>query len=48
MITTDSDFDDLCDDEDVKYVSPTSTVKREKLTLIDGEPLTVVNDGILS
>ncbi|WP_254532132.1 type II toxin-antitoxin system VapC family toxin [Natrinema gelatinilyticum] len=36
LITTDSDFDDLCDGEDVKYVNPISTEKREKLTLIDG------------
>ena len=36
LITTDSDFDDLCDDEDVKYVNPIPTEKREKLTLIDG------------
>ncbi|WP_255171161.1 type II toxin-antitoxin system VapC family toxin [Natrononativus amylolyticus] len=36
LITTDSDFDDLCDGEDVKYVNPIPTEKREKLTLIDG------------
>ncbi|GAA1336079.1 hypothetical protein GCM10009647_078610 [Streptomyces sanglieri] len=36
LITTDGDFDDLCDDEDVKYVNPIPTETREKLTLIDG------------
>lgn len=36
LITTDGDFDDLCDDEDVNYVNPIPTEKREKLTLIDG------------
>ncbi|KDE55366.1 hypothetical protein EL22_25140 [Halostagnicola sp. A56] len=36
LITTDGDFDDLCDDEDVKYVNPIPTEKREKLTLIEG------------
>ena len=36
LITTDSDFDELCDDEDVTYVNPIPTAKREKLTRIDG------------
>ena len=36
LITTDTDFDELCDDEDVNYVNPIPTEKREKLTQIDG------------
>jgi len=36
LITTDSDFDELCDDEDVTYLNPIPTEKRERLTLIDG------------
>jgi len=36
LITTDGDFDDLCQGEDVKYVNPIPAEKREKLTLIDG------------
>jgi predicted nucleic acid-binding protein len=36
LITTDDDFDELCDDEPVKYVNPIPTEKRDKLTLIDG------------
>lgn len=36
LLTTDSDFDDLCASEDVKYVNPIPAEKREKLTLIDG------------
>jgi len=36
VITTDSDFDQLCADEDVTYVNPIPAEKREKLTLIDG------------
>lgn len=36
LITTDSDFDELCDGEAVKYVNPVPTEKREKLSLIDG------------
>ena len=36
LITTDSDFDDLCEDEDVNYLNPIPAAKREKLTLIDG------------
>jgi len=36
LITTDSDFDELCTDESVKYVNPIPTEKREKLSLIEG------------
>jgi len=36
LLTTDDDFDDLCDGEDVKYTNPIPAAKREKLTLIDG------------
>jgi predicted nucleic acid-binding protein len=36
LVTTDSDFDDLCDGEDVTYVNPVPEEKREKLTLVDG------------
>lgn len=36
LITTDGDFDELCDGEGVKYVNPIPARKREKLTLIDG------------
>ena len=36
LITTDGDFDDLCEGEDVRYVNPIPVEKREKLTLIDG------------
>jgi len=36
LITTDSDFDDLCDGEHVTYVNPIPAEKRDKLTLIDG------------
>lgn len=36
LITTDSDFGELCDGEAVKYVNPVPTEKREKLSLIDG------------
>lgn len=36
LVTTDRDFDDLCDGEDVTYVNPIPVEKREKLTLIDG------------
>ncbi len=36
LLTTDDDFDDLCDGEDVVYTNPIPTEKREKLTLIDG------------
>jgi len=36
LITTDSDFDELCMNEGVKYVNPIPTEKREKLSLIEG------------
>jgi len=36
LLTTDDDFDDLCDDEDVEYVNPVPSEQREKLTLVDG------------
>jgi predicted nucleic acid-binding protein len=36
LITTDEDFDDLCDGEDVNYVNPIPTEKRETLALVDG------------
>ena len=36
LITTDSDFDELCEDEDVTYVNPIPAEKREKVTLING------------
>lgn len=36
LITTDTDFDELCDGEDVNYVNPIPVEKREKLSLIDG------------
>lgn len=36
LVTTDSDFDDLCDAEDVTYVNPVPEEKRETLTLVDG------------
>ncbi|MCU4743614.1 PIN domain-containing protein [Halobacteria archaeon AArc-m2/3/4] len=36
LITTDGDFDDLCDSEEVKYVNPIPAEKREKLALIEG------------
>lgn len=36
LITTDSDFEDLCHNEDVAYVNPISDEKRAKLTFIDG------------
>lgn len=35
-ITTDGDFGDLCENEDLKYVNPVPAEKREKPTLIDG------------
>lgn len=35
-ITTDGDFVDLCENEDLKYVNPVPAEKREKPTLIDG------------
>jgi predicted nucleic acid-binding protein len=36
LLTTDDDFDDLCDGEDIAYTNPIPTEKREKLTFIDG------------
>ena len=36
LLTTDDDFADLCDEEDVVYTNPIPTEKREKLTFIDG------------
>jgi predicted nucleic acid-binding protein len=36
LVTTDRDFDDLCEGEDVKYANPIPAEKHEKLTLIDG------------
>lgn len=36
LITTDSDFDDLCTDEEMKYVNPIPAEKRRRLSLIDG------------
>ena len=36
LLTTDDDFDDLCDGEDVVYTNPLPTEKREKLTFLDG------------
>ena len=36
LITTDGDFDELCEDEQVTYVNPIPAEKRETLTFIDG------------
>lgn len=36
LLTTDSDFDDLCDGEEVTYVNPISPENRAKLSAIDG------------
>ena len=36
LITTDDDFDELCDGEYAKFVNPIPTEKRESLTSIDG------------
>ncbi|WP_290810848.1 type II toxin-antitoxin system VapC family toxin [Halovivax sp.] len=36
LLTTDGDFDDLCEDEAAKYVNPVPPEKREKLARIDG------------
>ena len=36
LITTDDDFDELCDGEDARFVNPIPTGKRESLTFIDG------------
>ena len=36
VVTTDTDFDSLCDGEDVQYVNPVPADRRERLTPIDG------------
>ncbi len=36
LITTDTDFDELCNGEDVTYTNPVPTDKREQLTFIQG------------
>lgn len=36
LLTTDDDFDELCDGEEMTYTNPIPVEKREKLTLIDG------------
>lgn len=36
LITTDDDFDELCDSEDVTYTNPIPVKDREKLTFIQG------------
>jgi predicted nucleic acid-binding protein len=36
LITTDNDFDELCDGEDVTYTNPIPPDKRSKLTFIQG------------
>ena len=36
LITTDSDFDELCDGETVTYINPVPAGKRETVSLIDG------------
>lgn len=36
LVTTDADFDALCDGEDVTYVNPIPPGKREQLSLISG------------
>ena len=36
VITTDSDFNDLCENEDVTYVNPIPAENREQLTFING------------
>ncbi|AQL43335.1 PIN domain-containing protein [Halorientalis sp. IM1011] len=36
LITTDADFEDLCDGEDTTYTNPIPGEKREKLAFIDG------------
>jgi predicted nucleic acid-binding protein len=36
LITTDEDFEELCDGEDVNYVNPVPPEKRERLALVDG------------
>ena len=36
LVTTDSDFETLCADEDVTYVNPVPEAKREMLSTVDG------------
>lgn len=36
LLTTDGDFEDLCDGEETTYANPIPAEKREKLTFIDG------------
>ena len=36
LLTTDTDFDDLCEGEDVTYTNPIPPEKRDRLALIDG------------
>ena len=36
LLTTDTDFDDLCEGEDVTYANPIPSEKRDRLALIDG------------
>jgi len=36
LLTTDDDFDELCDGEEVKYANPIPAEKRETLTFTDG------------
>ena len=36
LLTTDNDFDELCDGETVTYVNPVPAEKRERLSGIDG------------
>ena len=36
LITTDEDFEELCDGEDVNYLNPVPPEKRERLAPVDG------------
>lgn len=36
LLTTDADFDELCDGEAVTYQNPIPKKKRDKLTIVDG------------
>lgn len=36
LLTTDTDFDELCDGEAVRYVNPIPEAEREKLALVEG------------
>jgi len=36
LITTDTDFEERCGDEPVRYVNPIPDAKRERLSLLDG------------